>query len=173
MHIRIVRCPDEGFKPYVMRAVEFFGESLIPNKNMSKNLNIKVKFSNKIKDFGYAEIDGYNSHNKPRDFILTVHSNIGARSIIETLAHEMVHIKQFVYCETNESLSKWLDFKIDSDKIDYWDLPWEIEAYGREAGLLTKFVVKEKLWEVFDGFKNPDDPIEYTKIKWKKVEKSA
>jgi hypothetical protein len=169
MNIKIVRCPDKDFKPYVMRAVQYFGDYLIPNKNLSKHLNVKVKFTNKIKDIGYAEIDGYNSQNKPRDFIVTIHSNVGARVILETLAHEMVHVKQFVYGETNETLSKWLDFKIDSDKVDYWDLPWEIEAYGREAGLLTKFVVMEKLWEVFEGFKNPDDPIEYTKIKWKNI----
>lgn len=169
MRIKILRCPDKEFRPLLYRAVEFFGEKLLPNKNLHRNINVKVVFDKKIKDYGYAEIVGYNSKNKPREFEITIHPGIGAKYILETVAHEMVHIKQFVNGETNESLSKWLHYKVDSDNMDYWDLPWEIEAYGREAGLLTKFVVKEQLWEILEGFKNPNSKIEYTKIKWKKI----
>ena len=25
------------------------------------------------------------------------------------------------------------------DKIDYWDYPWEIEAFGRQLGLFVRF----------------------------------
>ena len=30
-------------------------------------------------------------------------------------------------------------------KIDYWDLPWEIEAHGREVGLFVRYCEANKL----------------------------
>jgi len=33
--------------------------------------------------------------------------------------------------------------------------------------LFRKFVVNEKLWEVFEGIDNPDSPIEEVSIGWK------
>jgi hypothetical protein len=29
--------------------------------------------------------------------------------------------------------------------MDYYDLPWEIEAYGREVGLFVRWAEKNKL----------------------------
>jgi hypothetical protein len=86
----------------------------------------------------------------------------------------MVHVKQYVYGETNERLSRWKGQRVDSDTIDYWVQPWEIEAHGYEAGLFTKFAIKEKLWEIFEGVSNPDSDIEIQPIGWKNIpEKSV
>jgi len=35
---------------------------------------------------------------------------------------------------------KWLGEKYEINEIDYWEQPWEIEAYGREKGLYYKFL---------------------------------
>ena len=70
--------------------------------------------------------------------------------------------------ETNDQLTKWRGKRINSDKVDYWVQPWEIDAYGRETGLLTKFAISEHLWEIFDDFVNPGEPIVKQPIKWKK-----
>ena len=78
------------------------------------------------------------------------------------------HVKQYIQDETNDQLSKWRGKKINSDKVDYWVQPWEIDAYGRETGLLTKFAISEHLWEIFDDFVNPGEPIVKQPIKWKK-----
>jgi hypothetical protein len=56
---------------------------------------------------------------------------------------------------------------IDSDTIDYYHQPWEMEAYSIEIGMFTKYVVKKQLWKVFKDIKNPDSDINKTKIKWK------
>ncbi len=80
----------------------------------------------------------------------------------------MVHVKQYIFGETNDTLTKWRNTKIDPDKIDYWIQPWEIDAYGRETGLLTKFVVSEHLWEIFDDFVDPSAPIIEKPIAWKR-----
>jgi len=166
MSIKIVGSPDARFTPYVHRATKFFADSLL-TKQMQDNTKIVVKFNNKIADQGYASVEGYNSKNMPREFLIEVHPGIGAAEILRTIAHEMVHVKQFAYGHTNDTLSKWHDLKIDSDNMDYWDQPWEIEANGLESGLLTKFATAEKLWEVFSEFRNPNLPMKKRKIKWK------
>ena len=80
----------------------------------------------------------------------------------------MVHIKQYIDGELNEEMSYWKGKRVDSDKMEYWYSPWEVDANGLEVGLITKFAVKECLWEVLDGFKNPATPIVSIPIRWKK-----
>ena len=79
----------------------------------------------------------------------------------------MVHIKQYIDGETDDQLSTWRGKKVNSDKIEYWVQPWEIDAYGREIGLMTKFAVMENLWNVFDEFRDPSLPVVSIPIRWK------
>lgn len=167
MQVRIVNCPDKDFRPFVKRAVNFYAENLITSKRLRDNIYLTVKFNPKINVWAFASIEEYNSSKKAREFLIEIHPWIGAAEILKTLAHEMVHIKQFVHGETNETLSKWKGISIDSDAIDYYQHPWELEAYSYETGLWTKFAVKEELWNVFEGIGNPDAPIKKLDIKWK------
>ena len=167
MQLSIVGCPDkERFRPYVKRAVLFYSEQLI-SKKMLENIYLRIKFDKSLDEYGYASVEEYNDSGKPREFLIEINPHIGAREILDTLAHEMVHIKQYVYGETNEKLTRWKGEKINSDDVDYYDHPWEIEAYGMTRGLFTKFVVKEKLWDVFEGIRNPEWDIETVSIGWK------
>jgi len=167
MQLSIVGCPDKKqFRPYVKRAVIFYAEQLIKPK-LLENICLRIKFNPKLDAYGYAQILEYNSRKKAREFEIELHPGIGAAEILKCLAHEMTHIKQYVYGETNETLTRWKGIKIDSDNLDYWVQPWEIEAHGMESGLFTKFATKEKLWEVFTGIQNPDSPIIPESIGWK------
>lgn len=167
MQLSIVGCPDKKlFRPFVRRAALFYASELM-SKKVLENVYLRIKFSDKIAAFGYAEIIGYNDSRKAREFEIELHSGIGARNILKTLAHEMTHIKQYVYSETNESLTRWKGLRLNPDNIDYWEQPWEIEAHGMETGLFQKFAIKEKLWEVFKDICNPDDPIEMEPLGWK------
>jgi hypothetical protein len=167
MQLSIVGCPDKKqFRPYVKRAAQFYAQELISPK-LLENIYLRIKFSSKIEAYGYAQILEYNSSRKAREFEIEIHSGIGAAEILKTLAHEMTHIKQYVYGETNETLTRWKGIRVDSDNLDYWVQPWEIEAHGMESGLFSKFAVKEKLWEVFFGIQNPDSPIDPEPLGWK------
>jgi hypothetical protein len=169
MRISVLNCPDKDFKPFVKDAINFYAEQLIPSKRLRDNINLTVKFNEKLTVWAFASIEDYNASNKPRDFLIEIHPWIGARTILKTLAHEMVHVKQFVNLETNETLSKWKGTPIDSDSIDYYSHPWELEAHGMETGLFTKYVVKNCLWEIFEDISNPDAPILEEEIKWKNI----
>ena len=54
--------------------------------------------------------------------------------------------------ELDENQTKWFGKFVNDDKVDYWDLPWEIDAYGRERGLFTRFVRKFKLDSIDEEF---------------------
>ena len=165
MKLSIVGCPDrERFRPYLKRAAEYYAKSLMSEK-MLDIISIKIKFDKDIGVYGRAGVLRCNESGRPRDFEIELHPYIGAHDILETLAHEMVHIKQFAYNETNENLDRWMGSRIPED-TDYYDEPWEIEAYGKSPGIFTKFVIHEKLWEVFRDIGNPDAPIEFVPIKW-------
>ena len=167
MNIKVVNCPDKDFKPYIERAARYFAEELIPNTRIRNNCYTIICFNDKITEFGCAEIVDYNTLKKAREFKVEIHPGIGSRNILETLAHEMVHVKQYVEGELNDSMTNWRGKKVNSDDIDYWIQPWELEALGREQGLLTKFAIKEHLWEIFEGFRDPSAPIENIPIQWK------
>ena len=59
--------------------------------------------------------------------------------ILQNFAHEMVHVKQWARGELKDvmrgySLCKWKGELVDTEKVEYYDTPWEIEAFGREYG---------------------------------------
>lgn len=166
MKVKVINCPDKDFKPFVERAVDFYAKILI-SKRLRNNIFLTIKFNPNINVWALASIEEYNASNKARQFLIEIHPWIGAAEIFKTLAHEMVHIKQFAYGETNETLSKWKGMSIDSEAIDYYHHPWELEAYSLETGMWTKFAVKEELWNVFEDISNPDAPIKKEIIKWK------
>lgn len=165
MQLSIVGCPDKKrFRPFVKRAALFYASELIKPK-MLENIYLKIKFNKKLDAHGYASVLEFSPSNKPRQFEIEVHPGIGAAEILKTLSHEMVHIKQYIYGDVNLSLTRWKGSKVEIP--DYWFQPWEVEAYGMQAGLFTKFAKQEKLWEIFEDVSNPDSDIDIVPLGWK------
>ena len=106
MSIKIYGSPDKDFTPYIHRAAKYFANCLL-TKQMQDNTDIIVKFNKDLTVCGFASVEGYNSKNVPRKFLIEIDSGIGAYNILETLAHEMVHVKQFAYGHTDDKLSRW------------------------------------------------------------------
>lgn len=92
-------------------------------------------------------------NHRPREFTIEVNAakHIRLRRMLETVTHEMVHVKQFAKGEMKDLMSrpanirKWMGKEVDMNTISYWDLPWEIEAYGREAGLFVRWAEENDL----------------------------
>lgn len=92
-------------------------------------------------------------NHRPREFTIEVNAakHIRLRRMLETVTHEMVHVKQFAKGEMKDLMSrpanirKWMGKEVDMNTISYWDLPWEIEAYGREAGLFVRWAEENNL----------------------------
>ena len=161
---------DERFNEYVQRASQFYAEQLFP-KQLLRHIVVSIKFNKHLDAFGYSSIEKRNTKGKAREFLIELHPYITGKEILKTLAHEFVHVKQYVYEELNEEQTQWQGQPFDSDAVDYYELPWEIEAYGREAGLWNNFAKKESLWNVLEGVNNPDTPVQPVSIGWKDEDK--
>ena len=84
------------------------------------------------------------SCNRPREFTIRVDSTQTKQDMLCTIAHEMVHVKQYARGELKDfsrtiKMCKWKGNTIDLASLDYYDHPWEIEAHGREKGLFIRW----------------------------------
>lgn len=62
--------------------------------------------------------------------VKTEHRDIGDYFV--TIAHEMIHVKQYL----KENLGHWLDSCSDIPYMQRW---WEVEAFGESGPLVEKF----------------------------------
>ena len=116
------------FKRQQLMAIYYFASRLI-SKQMLRNVEIKVSFKKDMDcAHGMVLVEDYNLSNKPRSFIIEVNKNDSDEEKLKTLAHEMVHIKQYVKGELNECQTVWRGTKIETE-LEYDEQPWEIEAY--------------------------------------------
>lgn len=124
-------------KKYARSMVKFCIKTLMPRM---KTLDITVKLKNPKGAMGYClELDDN------RTFEIEADKKLRLRKLLETIAHEMVHVKQYARRELHPVHNTWCGKTINPKKISYWDLPWEIEAHGREAGLFVRWAEQEKL----------------------------
>lgn len=138
-------------KKFARSLAEFCLEKLMSFR-LSKSLEIRIVFKPTLykKTESYGETAYYEDSNiPPKDFLIEIDSNLRLRSMLETIAHEMVHVKQWATGEMRETkhnfITKFKKDKVNSEKVSYWDQPWEIEAMGREEGLFIQWIEKMKL----------------------------
>jgi hypothetical protein len=122
-------------------AIEYFASQLF-TPQLKSHIVITIAFRKNMPVLGYTDVDDYNSKGKPREFVLEINRKQSEKEILKTIAHEMVHCKQYAYGQLNEQGTKWLSRKMDHDSIPYAKRPWEIEA----------FTVGDKLYKEFACF---------------------
>ena len=57
----------------------------------------------------------------------------------------MVHVKQYARRELDPNKEVWMGKTYNPKDVNYWDLPWEIEAHGREVGLFVRYCEENNL----------------------------
>lgn len=73
-------------------------------------------------------------------FVMELDSKLLMENLVQVIAHEMVHIKQFVRGQISFKGRSmyWLGNKVIKSKINYYDHPWEIDAWSKEKLLSAK-----------------------------------
>jgi hypothetical protein len=113
----------------IKSAIQYFADNLI-SKQLQRHVSIRVTFVTNTDNFGEVEITDYNSKEQPRVFILYIDKTLPEEEKIRTIAHELVHVKQYLYNELNEQMTLWRGRKVSEDDFEnYFDRPWEKEAY--------------------------------------------
>ena len=158
---------DTEFKMALYAMTEFAMARLVESKRLRNNLSIDVHFRHHSAE-GEAMIDHDTNPYRPRHFRVVIDhhrletDNYGrkrdvtewAHEVLKTLAHELVHVKQYVMGELSmrrEGLCyRGVHYDVKT-LTEYFELPYEIEAYGREKGLLIAFLAFWKsISEEFD-----------------------
>ena len=129
----------------VRSAVKWYADKLM-GKRLARNITCRFEFIQDYEsDSGTTATCIWEDDNvRPREFLIELDASLDPATILQNLAHEMVHVKQWARGELKDvlreySLCKWKGTVIDTDKIDYYDSPWEIEAFGREYGLYVRW----------------------------------
>jgi hypothetical protein len=122
-----------------LSAINYYADILFtPTKKLQLEITVQYK---KLDVYGSMYIVDYNLKGKPSSFMIEVDRSLNKEEKLKTLAHEMVHIKQYSLGYLNESMTRWRGEKILNNNIKYEDRPWEIEAEFYGLNLYESFMV--------------------------------
>jgi predicted nucleotidyltransferase component of viral defense system len=122
-----------------MKAIDWFAQKLF-SPQLSQHLYIRISYVKVDTHWGLAIIDGHNKRGYPREFIIEVNRSLTEHEKIMTLAHELVHIRQYAKMELNEEMNSWHGEYVNADVIPYHEQPWEIEAYDVGDKLFKEYI---------------------------------
>ena len=131
MKVIVTGCSNPKLEQEIIYATKFFTKELL-SRQLYKHISLEIVMMNKIEDLGTCCITYYNDWYKAREFEIQLRKKKSLKSLLMTLAHEIVHVKQFAKGELNSDNTKWKGEVIDVDNISYFDLPWEVEASSYE-----------------------------------------
>ena len=143
-------CIDRKTRKLIREAAELFA-GLLMDPRMVRCIQLDINIDNDLDTMG--ECVNEDDKKNPRWFTINLRNKRGDDDIIKTLAHEMVHVKQYAKNELGKSMTvsrngtfalatRWNGelWKPKKKEDGYFDSPWEIEAYGREIGLYSRWV---------------------------------
>ena len=121
--------------------------------------NISFKFLDEVLDFAqyYLGLDsdyiikivflgdlgdtvwGYCNGLEDEDYVIEVSSKLSSGDIVETIFHELVHVKQIIDGRLDDDGRTWKGKTYDTVKTPYKELPWEIEAFELQKLMANEF----------------------------------
>lgn len=140
--IKIYGSAKKMEKREVKEAATFFCDHLL--KRLSKNILVKVKlrknFYRDTRCFGMATwIDNEVRNHNHREFEVEIECDLSRVYLLRTLAHELVHVKQYARKELVDMCSgnykMWNKTLYNENIVGYKNLPWEKEASEQEKVL--------------------------------------
>jgi len=160
---------DSKLKIALYAMTEFAMARLVPSKRLRDNVSINVHL--KHHEYGgEAMLSEDANRYRPRDFKIIIDHHRAeiddygrtrtdtewGHTIIRTLAHELVHVKQYLVGDLTwrDRGMLWRGVMFAPEYLtDQLETPYEVEAYGKEKGLLVSFFVKWREIEEVMGMK--------------------
>jgi len=140
---------DKMTRKELVIATKYFARHLMTER-LCKVLTLQLSCD--INHYCHGSSVWTDRNDRPREFDIVLNSSIGKRTQLITLAHEIVHVKQYATGELKsllrERTERWKGTYISQDDVSYFDKPWEIEAYGRELGMYQMYMQWKKDWKI-------------------------
>ena len=148
---------DPQLRMALFAMTEFTLKKLIPSKRLRDNMTLNIHLRHND-NFGEAKVDNDANRYRPRSFRIyldhhrMVVDDYGreredtewAHEILKTLGHELVHVRDYVSGNLSwrDKGLCWKGEHLDPKNMEeYFNLPYEKEAYGMEKGLLVTFLM--------------------------------
>lgn len=146
MQIRTKGIPDNVSKAICKDSLRFYGRSLL-GKRLYKNIKLFVVFEELPNPIN-ALCQWSDDNHICREFTIIVNKKLNKKTTLISLAHEMVHVKQYAKGELKDYLRndkvKWCGKVFCLDKVKYWSSPWEKEAYKKDSLLYELYKQSKK-----------------------------
>ena len=160
---------DDKLRIALYAMTEFAMARLVPSKRLRNNVSINVHLKHH-EEGGEAMLSENANRYRPRDFKVIIDHHQAeiddygrtrtdtewGHTILRTLAHELVHVKQYLVGDLTwrDKGMLWKGVMFAPEYLtDQLETPYEVEAYGKEKGLLVSFFVKWKEIEEVMGIK--------------------
>ena len=133
-------------KKHYMSFAEDVINELFPREFTKREIIIGIRFSTTVEHgiFGQAGC-GCDDDEFIVDIAKVIYEGVKIRpvtptEIASTIAHELVHVRQYIRGELDASMTRWKGQKIPYGrygvlKIPYRTQPWEVEAFSKETEL--------------------------------------
>lgn len=140
MQLRI-KGTSKKFESDIKRAVKFYWNKLGITEEDEITLFVKIQnFSKKDDKYrGFCAVDG------PLEYTILINRN--SKLKLRTLAHEMVHLKQYMHGEVDVDNDDFWKGELWAGPEDpeeaYHKAPWEVEARKKEDDLYQRWLLNE------------------------------
>ena len=143
MEINVYNASNK-LESYVISAVEFAMAKFFDVKDLDKYISVDV-------DFTDLDVEGHCIDAGDGEFSIEIKKDLPMREKMIVLMHELVHMKQHIAGELEFGgiiigqdglkckTTTWMGAEFDEEGTDYFDRPWEIEAFGRQLGLFIRW----------------------------------
>lgn len=137
-----VKSGDEWQRTHARGFAKWFAGKYL--SAVEKQLKLRIHIVKYEEGCNIGECECSDDPPNPKRFliVLAATEDMSKRDFIMALAHEMVHLKQYALNQMRDVQDKKITIfhkKKYSFDMEYWDQPWEIEAYGMERGLLHRY----------------------------------
>jgi predicted metallopeptidase len=182
MKITCTNTLQPKLRKHVIAITKFTVDSIFTKRQKAKLQTISIRIDKSLNNKAIHNVDAvplaymdafvedYNENQSPRNFIIWINpffikknlSKHTRTTFMETIVHEIVHIKQAISGEMKQVYRKGKMmikfhkkyYKLDSSNDSYWLFPWEVEARGHEKGVLNLYCIKYQCFREF-----PDVPL--------------
>ena len=131
---------NKKIRDEVEKACEYFIQRLMPRL---KNLDITIELIRRLKekDEVWGDCTWEDRNHAPREFTIRLDSTVSHKDLIDTLAHECVHVRQYVRGELVDLAREARKVKWRGKKVDWYDSP--TEPWEKEPNELSQKLYRE------------------------------
>jgi len=103
-------------------------------------INVEILHRGLARESVYGYCDFMDEASRPRHFLIELHTHMNEELYIQTLLHELVHLRQWVMGSLQLRRGKMCYCKEPVEKYDYFYQPHEIEAREQEQTLYGQYM---------------------------------